>query len=207
MRGLLLKDWLVISRQTKFYFVFMIGFALIPSMQVYSVFCGALLPLTSFGYDERSRWDNMARVMPYSPRNVVAGKYVFGYLIVGAVVLMETVVQGVYCLAKISPFRFRESMPLILVPAVAALCVMALQIPIIYWIGTEKSRLILTFLTLVVMLSLQSVFFQAVLDADVISSMKKTSNILAACGAAVIFQFFSFWVSEKLYQRSLKRRS
>lgn len=216
MRGLLLKDWLVIARQAKLYFVMMIVFALVPQMGIYSIFFGALLPITAFAYDERSRWDNMARMMPYSSGDVVAGKYVFGYLAVGAVALLETAVQGVYCLTGINFFGFGESMQWILIPTAAALSVLALQIPIVFWIGTEKARTVLIFFTILVMMALQAVLvdaggsadriFAVEVGADRIPPIWNLPGILLVLGTVVILQIFSLWVSKKLYQRHWGRK-
>lgn len=83
MKGLLLKDWLVIVKQTKVYFLLMFLFALVPGMGIYSIFFGALLPMTALAYDERSKWGQMAKMMPYSNHKMVAEKYLFGYLLAG----------------------------------------------------------------------------------------------------------------------------
>lgn len=202
MRGLLLKDWLVISKQAKVYFVLMIVFALVPQMGTYSIFFGALLPITAFAYDERSRWDTMARMMPYSFWNVVAGKYVFGYLAVGGIALLETMVQIVYCLMGVSPLRFGVSMQGIWIPVLVALTLMALEMPVIFWIGVEKTRMFLMFAAIFAMLALQSYLAVAVIA---IPEFELPMG-LAVLGVAVILQIFSMSVSEKLYRSNLQRK-
>lgn len=202
MRGLLLKDWLVVSRQTKVYFVLMIGFALMPQMGTYSIFFGALLPITAFAYDERSRWDTMARMMPYSFWNIVTEKYVFGYLAVGGIVLLEMMVQIVYCLMGVSPLGIGVSMQGIWIPVLVALILMALEMPVIFWIGVEKTRMFLMFATIFATLALQSHLAVAVIA---IPEFELPMG-LAVLGAAVILQIFSMSVSKKLYRSNPQRK-
>lgn len=206
MRGLLLKDWLVIGKQTRIYFILMAAFALTPGMGIYSIFFGALLPMTAFAYDERSRWDTMARMMPYSFFDMVAGKYLFGYLMVGGIVLLEIVIQILYCMIGISPLGMGQSIQGILIPAAIALIVMALQMPVIFWIGVEKSRIFLMFVTIGVMLGLQSAFSSIVLEFDVALPEWNMPVGLVIWGVTVIVQLVSLFVSKKLYQCSLERK-
>ncbi|MDE6980025.1 MAG: ABC-2 transporter permease [Lachnospiraceae bacterium] len=168
MRGLLLKDWLVVIKQTKVYFVLMFVFALIPGMGVYSIFFGALLPMTAFAYDERSRWGQMAEMMPYSPRKVVEEKYMFGYLMAGGISVLEAVIQILYYLAGAGQGGLAENMAVILVSVMMALNVMALQMPVIFRIGVEKSRIFLMFVTISVMMALQSFFSRSVFETTVV---------------------------------------
>ena len=206
MRGLLLKDWLVISKQAKVYFVLMAVFALMPGMGIYSIFFGALLPMTAFAYDERSRWDTMARMMPYSFLEMVAGKYLFGYLMVGGIVLLEMMVQILYCLTGINSLSVGESMQGIWIPAVAALNVMALQMPVIFWLGVEKTRIFLMFVTIGTMMVLQTAFFPMVLEFNAPVPELGLPVELAVLGVTVLLQLLSLWVSEKLYRCNPERK-
>lgn len=207
MKGLLLKDWMVIMKQTKVYFLLMLVFALIPGMGVYSIFFGALLPMTALAYDERSRWDQMAKMMPYSPRKMVAEKYIFGYLMTGGIVLLETVIQILYCFAGIGEGGLVQNMIVIVTSALAALDVMALQMPVIFRLGVEKSRIFLMFVTIAVMLSLQSFFSLTVFDGGVTLPGGSPFMLPGLFAATIVIQFVSVVVSEKLHGYVQEKKS
>ena len=80
MKGLLLKDWYTLIKQMKIMLVLMLVFACVPgySMAAFAVVYAAMLPVTALAYDERSKWDELAAMLPYSVREIVGGKYVLG---------------------------------------------------------------------------------------------------------------------------------
>ncbi|MCM1259220.1 MAG: ABC-2 transporter permease [Roseburia sp.] len=207
MRGLLLKDWLVIGKQAKHYFIMMIVFAMIPGVRGYAIFFGALLPMTAFSYDERSHWDAMARMMPYSFGNVVAEKYIFGYLIVGGIVLLETMSQIVYCLAGVGSLEIWVSIQEIWISAAVALSLMALQIPVIFWLGVEKTRMFLTLVFVIAMMSVLTVYSPMMFFvSDETVPKWRMPVVMLLWGFAIIWQFVSIVVSKKVYRRSLERK-
>ncbi|MDE6905241.1 MAG: ABC-2 transporter permease [Lachnospiraceae bacterium] len=197
MRGLLLKDWLVVIKQTKVYFVLMFVFALIPGMGVYSIFFGALLPMTAFAYDERSRWGQMAEMMPYSPRKVVEEKYMFGYLMAGGISVLEAVIQILYYLAGAGQGGLAENMAVILVSVMMALNVMALQMPVIFRIGVEKSRIFLMFVTISVMMALQSFFSRSVFETTVVLPEWSSFMLPGILVVTLVIQLLSRMLSVK----------
>ena len=86
MKGLLLKDWYTLIKQMKIMLVLMLVFACVPgySMAAFAVVYAAMLPVTALAYDERSKWDELAAMLPYSVLEIVGGKYVLGVTAVAA---------------------------------------------------------------------------------------------------------------------------
>ena len=86
MKGLLLKDWYTLIKQMKIMLVLMLVFACVPgySMAAFAVVYAAMLPVTALAYDERSKWDELAAMLPYSVKEIVGGKYVLGVTAVAA---------------------------------------------------------------------------------------------------------------------------
>ena len=82
MKALLYKDAMVLWKQMKLMLLLILIFAVIPSefQNTFAVLYAALLPYSALAYDERSRWDRMAAAMPYSARDIVTEKYVFGWI-------------------------------------------------------------------------------------------------------------------------------
>ena len=139
MKALIIKDTYVIWRQMKYFLVMILLFSALPSgfNNAFAVIYAAMLPYTALAYDERSKWDQMAAMMPYSTRDVVLGKYVFGWLCIGAAAVLSGLFQAVLSLVT-----DREVLPGTLVLSVlGALCILAITLPVMFRFGVEKGRL------------------------------------------------------------------
>ena len=139
MKALILKDTYVIWRQMKYFLFLILIFSAIPSSfnNIFAVIYAAMLPYTALAYDERSKWDQMAAMMPYSPRDVVLGKYVFGWLCIGGAAVLSCLIQVIVCLLVKQRF-----LPGVLALSVlGALCVLAISLPLMFRFGVEKGRL------------------------------------------------------------------
>ena len=207
MKGLLLKDWLVIVKQTKVYFLLMFLFALVPGMGIYSIFFGALLPMTALAYDERSKWGQMAKMMPYSNHKMVAEKYLFGYLLAGGIAVLEAVIQILYFILGIGEGELLQNMGVIIISVLAAVNVMALQLPVIFRMGVEKSRIFLMFVTISVMFGLQSYFSVRVFEGGVSRPEWSPYMMPALFAITLIIQFVSVMLSERLYGCAVKKKN
>lgn len=139
MKALILKDTYVIWRQMKYFLVIILLFSVLPSgfNNAFAVIYTAMLPYTALAYDERSKWDQLAAMMPYSTRDVVLGKYVFGWLCVGAAAVLSGLMQAVLSLVI-----HRAFLPGTLALSVlGALCILAITLPLMFRLGVEKGRL------------------------------------------------------------------
>lgn len=103
MRALLMKDFYVLFKQMKLFFVMILFFSLIPNQNMASfaaVYAG-MLPFSALAYDEQSKWDQLAVTMPYSRRDLVLSKYVLGYLACGASMLLCLGITGLCAALKL----------------------------------------------------------------------------------------------------------
>ena len=106
MKALILKDTYVIWRQMKYFLVMILLFSALPSgfNNAFAVGYAAMLPYTALAYDERSKWEQMAAVMPYSTRDIVLGYYVFGWLCIAAAAVLSLLLQAVLSLVSSRSF-------------------------------------------------------------------------------------------------------
>jgi ABC-2 type transport system permease protein len=106
MKALLLKDCYTLMKQIKIYIIMIIIFAIIPGYSISSIamFYAAMLPITALAYDERSKWNSLAMMMPYSDESIVGSKYMLGYIAVAAASLLSITAQIVLNLIKIFLF-------------------------------------------------------------------------------------------------------
>ena len=139
MKALILKDTYVIWRQMKYFLVMILLFSALPSgfNNAFAVIYTSMLPYTALAYDERSKWDQMAAMMPYSTRDVVLGKYVFGWLCIGAAAVLSGLLQ-----MALSLVVDRVFLPGVMVLSVlGAVCILAISLPLMFRMGVEKGRL------------------------------------------------------------------
>ena len=139
MKALILKDSYVIWRQMKYFLVMILLFSVLPSgfNNAFAVVYASMLPYTALAYDERSKWDQLAAMMPYSTRDVVLGKYVFGWLCIGAAAVLSGLFQ-----AALSLVIHRAFLPGVMALSVlGGVCILAISLPVMFRFGVEKGRL------------------------------------------------------------------
>ena len=141
MSALILKDCYVIFRQMRIFLLLVLVFSCIPGAfySTFAVVYASMLPYTALAYDERSHWDQMAAMMPYSDRDLVLSKYVFGWLSTAAAAAASFVLQTV--LAAVWPGAEGPSVPVILLSVCVAVCILDITLPMMFRFGVEKARL------------------------------------------------------------------
>ena len=140
MKALIQKDVYVLWKQMKIFLlvmlVIMVGHGSFGSVFVV-VWC-SMMPYTALAYDERCKWDQMAAMMPYSPRDLVLSKYVLGWICMAA--------SGVFCLAvQAAAGIFSGNGPSVLT-LLASLCLgiisLDITLPAVLRFGVERGRMI-----------------------------------------------------------------
>lgn len=143
MKALIQKDVYVLWKQMKIFvivmLVIMVGNGSFGSMFVV-IWC-AMLPYTALAYDERCKWDQLAAMMPYSPRDLVLSKYVLGWLCAGAAGVLVLAAQAV-----IRAFRLplETGSPLaVLLSFCASACALAITLPLMFRFSVERGRMVM----------------------------------------------------------------
>ena len=139
MKALLMKDFYTLWRQLRVYLLVMLVISVFNGSfgNIFITIWAALLPYTAMAYDERSKWDQMAAMMPYSTRDIVLGKYAFGWLCIGAAAVLSALLQAVLSLAVNRTF-----LPGVMALSVlGALCILAITLPLMFRFGVERGRL------------------------------------------------------------------
>ena len=139
MTAIILKDTYVIWRQMKYFLILILIFSALPSgfNNAFAVIYTSMLPYTALAYDERSKWDQLAAMMPYSTRDAVLSKYVFGWLCIGGAAVLSGLLQ-----MALSLVVDRVFLPGVMVLSVlGAVCILAISLPLMFRMGVEKGRL------------------------------------------------------------------
>lgn len=136
MLALLLKDLYTLKAQMKVFLFILIIFALAFQAEAgaFAVFYATLLPVTSLAYDEQSKWPQLALMLPYSIKDIVLSKCLLGWF-------LSFVVSMLYGL--VSLLIDGGDYFLVVIFMSLALCFLALTLPLVFWLGTEKGRLLL----------------------------------------------------------------
>ena len=101
MKGLLLKDWYMVWKYCKYYFLLGIVFFAFSIVEdnMFFVFypcllCG-IIPANLLGYDERSRWMQYSGTLPYTRAQIVSAKYLIGLFAQTAMLFLMGIARGI----------------------------------------------------------------------------------------------------------------
>lgn len=142
MQGLLLKDIYTLFKQMKIMLLILVVFACMPgySLAPFAVLYAAMLPITAMAYDERSKWDELAVMMPYTTRSIVLSKYVLGFAAVLAAAVIAAAAQLVIGIVRGTGMDSAELLGLLLI-ACLSLILLCLNLPLMFRFGVEKGRI------------------------------------------------------------------
>lgn len=138
MKALVRKDFYVLWKQMRMFLLIMVLLSVVGGIfnSVFVVVWCAMLPYTAMAYDERSHWDQLAAMMPYSKRDIVLSKYVLGWLCMAAAMVLSLVFQ-------MAASAFTHESPTLSALAMSFLGgVIALDItlPMVLRFGVERGR-------------------------------------------------------------------
>lgn len=201
MKGLLLKDYYMLLKQVKLYLVFIVILSLIPSMNLSSIATvyAAMLPITVIAFDERSKWDQLAVMMPYSKRELVFSKYLIGYFAVFVCGLLSFALQAMIGVFTKQGFPVEQMLTIVLT-SVVGLVLLAINLPFMFWLGVERGRIVFMVLVAVTV-------FVGMMSADSAKQVLETSTITpgfllgVSAAAAILLNFVSVAASNRLFLR------
>lgn len=195
MKALLHKDCYVLLRQMKFLLVALLLFAVIPTLSAtaFSILYVIMLPVTTLAYDERCHWDQLAAAMPYSIRQLVGCKYLQGYLGAACIVLLSLSAQ---LLLGSDPADSAMTIGLFLL---LALILLALILPVMIRLGSEKGRLI--YMLAAALSAALAVGLQDIQLTPCLSQLPADQFLLLLAAVAIVLNAISFVLSVHFYQK------
>lgn len=142
MKSLLLKDFYVITKQLKIFLIIIPVIALTTgeAMSAFSILLGAVLPMTAIAYDERSKWNELAAMMPYSKFDLIFSKYLLGYLCMFGAALLVFIGQIIGKNNGIVVID--DDINVLLFAVMGGLIFIAINTPILFKFGSEKGRFV-----------------------------------------------------------------
>lgn len=195
MKALIQKDVYVIWKQMRIFIVVILLLSMVNNTfnAVFLVVWCSMLPYTAMAYDERSHWNQLAAMLPYTKRDVVLSKYVLGWLCMAA--------AGVLCLVMQTVIGHFSGNATSVSTLLASLCLgvisLDITLPAVLRFGVERGRMIF-----MVMIFAVAIGAGVVLDAtDVFPSISLPVMALLPLGA-VVATAVSIPLSMKLYKEN-----
>lgn len=197
MKGLLLKDFYVLSKQLKLFLVMMVVFSIIPGgyLSAFAIMYASMMPITTIGYDERAKWKKMASMMPYGKEELVMSKYIVGYVVTFGMTIIAMIARTVYGI--IEGTDLIEGIGTLYIVFLLATFVAALNLPIILKLGVEKGRILFVFITVVFTLGVTGLIAKA--NVDISTGL----FLIIATVVIIIANLISIKISIRVYNNEV----
>ena len=146
MKGLLLKDFYMMKKYCRAYFLITVVFIAVSFFAEENLFvifypcllCG-MIPVNLLAYDERSHWMQFSGTLPYTKAQIVSGKYLIGLLTQVVVLMVTGFAQGIR-MAIAGSFVLQDLTVLLLLMFCVA-STSAITLPFVFKLGVEKGRI------------------------------------------------------------------
>lgn len=211
MKSLILKDLYNIEHNSKYMlFILIILSALIPTSGVEgciftcAILCSMMI-ITTFSFDDISKWTRYAMIMPVSKKDLVIGKFIvlIIFCLIGSLfgLIISLVVGGITNKITFNLFGIEKLLFLTLVSWAISLVYGSISIPLTFKFGAEKGRMLL----LVSFLIPVAICF-GIYKLLIILNIKITEHfifILLCCSpiAAIIWCYAMYQISYQIFAR------
>lgn len=211
MKSLILKDLYNIGHNAKsmIFMLLVLAFALIPSSGIegYIIMSGILcsmMIITTFSFDDQSKWLKYAMVMPVTRKDIVISKFIVLLIFsaIGAVTgLVIGVIGGIITHRYI--FSSINDMLTLLLTGAASLAISeiagSMSIPLLFKFGAEKARILMLVSCLIPAAIFFGIYKLFILMG--VSFTDQTIFILLCCSPflALVWNFFMYKISYALF--------
>lgn len=137
MKGLILKDIYCISYQVVL--VIILGIIMVISDTYYTkaiaMSMAAILPYTALAYDEQTKWDRYAEMMPYRKSSIVLSKYILILATVAFLMILGAIVAAAAFDGEAAQTRILS----LLFCGCCTIMISSIAIPFTFKLGTGKA--------------------------------------------------------------------
>lgn len=209
MKGLILKDLLILKNQMKNLLFILVLFIFISFANKDFSFISFLIPfyivmliISTFSYDEFNHWDTFCNTLPFNKKDIVKAKYL---LFVGAIIgalLIGIIISGISIMLY-KNIILLEAISAVIGEVGAISILLSLMIPFIYKYGVQKGRTML--MTSIIGISLILGIIIKLLNFDptnLFNTLDHINVIFIFIGILLIISiviYISYKVSTKIY--------
>ncbi len=200
MKGLMLKDLMVLGKQMKVFFLFLLLFCFIPdSAFTFVIAYLGMMPLTAIAYDDRCKWHELSGMMPYTVFELVFSKYLVGYILIAVAMLISVIIGLVSGMVRKMGFDIDIVIEAVSGAAVS-IAMISVSLPLLFKFGAEKGRALLILIVCFFVAASTFLFDDISFGADninAVSFLVLIALVIAAVSAV------SVMLSIKFYKKKL----
>lgn len=158
MLGLIIKDILNLSSNKRIFVTLLIMFTFIGFMgkglpnylSIYLPILCLMLAISTFSYDEYSKWDRYVLALPLTRKDIVRSRYIFSLVLLALSLVFNIIFNLLIIIIYKQPLLFTSILiqPLMTIMIVGV--IIAITFPLIYKFGAEKGRLVMIFFSIVI---------------------------------------------------------
>lgn len=189
MKGLLLMDFKFLKRQRKFLlivgllvFVFLFNKDMSSFGVSYATMLFGIFAVNSIYYDEANNGNAFLFTLPFSRKEYVFSKYLFGMIMGGGAWLLSSLIGIGYLSMANTGINIAEWFAINAVSLILLLVMLSFMFPIQFKFGMEKSRLVMTILFVLVFMLIN--FFAG---EDQVDRLNEGMVFLERINPAVLF--------------------
>lgn len=206
MKGLLLKEFLMLKKGWVTLVIFFIAFGI---GGVGSDFMSFMLPLFvaillygHINYDEQSKWQQYSIALPYGRKMIVSSKY--AAMAIGAVVstVLVVLLYGVTVAIGKAEFTLKDLVGYAILSLAIGIIYPTFFLPLAYKFNSEKGRTIMLFLNGAS--GAIAVFLASTIETTgILAKLSNYTNILPYIAIAAVLVLFalSWFASVKIYEK------
>ena len=150
MKGMLIKDFMLLKNQKQFFVVILVFAFMFFGMYddttfafTYIVVLCTLFTISTISYDEYDNGMSYLFTIPISRKGYVKEKYVFGIIAIFIALVTSTVLDFVFQMVKKQEYSAQGLLIQICISLMVAMLMLAFSLPIQLKFGAEKSRIAL----------------------------------------------------------------
>lgn len=205
MKGLILKDLYMMRKYCKRYLIivaFFIAISLLETENLLFIFypcmvCG-MIPVTLLSYDEHSGWQRYSATLPYTPTQIVSGKYLISIGVQVAVLIITGAAQAIR-MSLYGGFVIGEYLVLMMLLLLMSLIASSMCLPFMFKMGVEKGRI--TYYIMIALVCAGSVVSSKLFSFDSSAPIKPNGILPMLCLAAVAIYALSWYLSVVFYKK------
>lgn len=145
MKGLLLKDWYVLIKQSRMFLLILVLYAVLSATgnkafgALAAIFV-AMLPITLMGIDEKNKWEHLALTMPYEKKDIVLSRYLLTAVMLSVFTVIYLFSKAVQQIPALHTGEFIDVQYITLILTIGFVYP-SLCLPAMFRFGVEKGRL------------------------------------------------------------------
>ncbi len=199
MKGLLLKDFYMLSKYCKANFIMALVFIVLSCFGdnlffvFYPCIAVAMIPISLFSYDENSKWVEYCGGLPYKKSEIVSDKYLIGLFVQFVNITVIAITQFIK-MEVLKDFDINTFLEVIGFLIIFSSFFTSMAMPFIFKFGVEKGRLGYSFMVGVVCA------VSAILGMN--KTLIPTGNILVFILIASVLLYAASWIlSISIYKK------